>query len=311
MVSATRVSAKATEAPESQGTPEQGVSSQVGDSIPNPPTTSPSILTTLQNQLEVSKREVRIAEIKNRIRQAEAQRLAFEQSAALPIAPSTDAANTSGEHFPSLVLEISRELDSVSAEDVNDIYTGKFEPWNLIRLHSMRYYLCDNGSTSDVLSRNPLIYIASFVNYMYIYSRLFHKEHPDVCLAQNRFLALIVEKAQYYTWEICLQYAMRHHRHVRSGTIHDAAAWLDHPIELTDRYFSHLHILPPPSTRKRQRSDTAGTSASDTAGTSASDAAVCRKFNSQSGCTWRKCKWTHVCSICGDTGHARPACAQA
>ncbi|KAG5961368.1 hypothetical protein E4U56_003928 [Claviceps arundinis] len=286
MASATRVSAKATE---------------VGDSIPNPPTTSPSILTALQNQLELSQREVRIAEIKNRIRQAEAQRLAFEQSAALPIAPSTDAANTSGQRFSSLVLEISRELASVSAEDVNDIYTGKFEPRNLIRLHPPRHHPFDDDDTSNVFS-SPLIYIVSFLNYMYIYRRLFVKEHPDVCLAQNRFLAFITEKAQYYTWETCLQYAMRHHRHVRSGTIHDAAAWLDHPRVQTDWYFSHLHVLPTPSTRKRQRSDTAGTSASD--------AAVCRKFNSQSGCTWRKCKWTHVCSICGDTGHARPACAQ-
>ncbi|KAG6093809.1 hypothetical protein E4U31_006616, partial [Claviceps sp. LM219 group G6] len=99
MASATRVSAKATEAPESQGTPEQGVPSQVGDSIPNPPTTSPSILTTLQNHLESSQREARIAELKSLIAASEARRLAFEaenrQSAALPIAPSTDAANTS------------------------------------------------------------------------------------------------------------------------------------------------------------------------------------------------------------------------
>ncbi|KAG5992480.1 hypothetical protein E4U52_002792 [Claviceps spartinae] len=285
MAPATRVSAKATEAPESQGTPEQGVPSGFH------PQPTDNFAIHFDHPPEPS----RIA-----------RRLAFEaenrQSAALPNAPSTDAANTSGERFPSLVLEISRELASVSAEDVNDIYTGNFEPRNLIRLHPPRHHpFDDDDDTSNVFS-SPLIYIVSFLNYMYIYRRLFVKEHPDVCLAQNRFLAFITEKAQYYTWDICLQYAMRHHRHVRSGTIHDAAAWLDHPRVQTDAYFSQFHRLPAPSTGKRQRSDTAGTSASD--------AAVCRKFNSQSGCTWRKCKWTHVCSICGCTGHARPACPQ-
>ncbi|KAG6053973.1 hypothetical protein E4U17_004209 [Claviceps sp. LM77 group G4] len=306
---ATKVPTKATEAPESQGTPEQGVPSQVGNFIPNPPTTSPSILTTLQNQLDLSERKTRIAELNLQIAQSEARRLASDadtaQSAPMPNASSTDVANTSGhgEHLSPLVLKISRELACVSAQDVNDIYTGKFEPWNLIRLHPMRHYLVfDNDATSNVFSSNPLIYFHSFLNYMYVYARLFGKEHPDVGIAQNRFLAFIMEKAQYYTWETCLEYAMRHHLFVKRRSIHDAAVWLDHPTVQTDGYFSHFHILPAPSTRKRQRSNTAGTSASD--------AAVCRKFNKKSGCTWRNCPRTHACSICGDKGHARPACAQ-
>ncbi|KAG6026295.1 hypothetical protein E4U40_002196 [Claviceps sp. LM458 group G5] len=130
----------------------------------------------------------------------------------MPNASSTDAANTSGEHFP-LVLKISPELASVSAEDVNDIYTGRFEPWDLIRLHPMRdYRVFDNDGTSNVLSSNPLIYFHSFLNYMYVYACLFGKEHPDVGIAQNRFLAFIMQKSQYYTWETCLGYAMKHHR---------------------------------------------------------------------------------------------------
>ncbi|KAG6046658.1 hypothetical protein E4U39_001168 [Claviceps sp. Clav50 group G5] len=39
---------------------------------------------------------------------------------------------------PLLVRTIARELAGVSAEDIDDIRTGKFEPSNLIRLHPMR-----------------------------------------------------------------------------------------------------------------------------------------------------------------------------
>ncbi|KAG6061876.1 hypothetical protein E4U17_006682 [Claviceps sp. LM77 group G4] len=127
--------------------PEQGVSSQVGDFIPNSPTTSPSILTTVQHQLEVSelKKKQRIAqsEARGRVLETEAAQDAAllnlaTQGLPMPNAPSADTANTTSEHSPHSVLKISRELAGVSAEDVNDIYTGKFEPWNLIHLHPVR-----------------------------------------------------------------------------------------------------------------------------------------------------------------------------
>ncbi|KAG6102266.1 hypothetical protein E4U31_003406 [Claviceps sp. LM219 group G6] len=77
MAPATRVSAKATEAPESQTTPGQGVPSQVADSISTVPKPSTNALADLQCQLEM-------AEL-------------TERAAPMPKAPSANAADTTGD----------------------------------------------------------------------------------------------------------------------------------------------------------------------------------------------------------------------
>lgn len=75
---------------------------------------------------------------------------------------------------------------------------------------------------------------------------------------------------------------MTHHQHAKDSSIHNAEAWLDHPRVQTDAYFQQIYALPAPSSKKRQRSETTGT---DTA-----TREVCRKFNSQTGCSYRNCK---------------------
>ncbi|KAG6040354.1 hypothetical protein E4U17_002014 [Claviceps sp. LM77 group G4] len=116
----------------------------------------------------------------------------------------------------------------------------------------------------------------------------------------NRFHEFITSKSQQFFWSKCLAYAMMHHQHVKDSSIHNAEAWLDHPRIQTDGYFQQIYALPAPSNRKRQRSETTG---ADTA-----TREVCRKFNSQTGCSgsYRNCKRAHECSSCGGShaGHA-------
>ncbi|KAG6316324.1 hypothetical protein E4U44_000778 [Claviceps purpurea] len=144
MAPLTRVSSKAPEAPGSQGPPELGALPQQGvplqTTVPNP-----SHLDTLQYDAEVPRLQAIIAE-------SEARRVASDAAAAQSAvllalatqspASTTNAANnasiTPGETLPPLVLKVARELAGVASEDVHDIYTSKFEPWNLIRLHPIR-----------------------------------------------------------------------------------------------------------------------------------------------------------------------------
>ncbi|KAG6249539.1 hypothetical protein E4U49_008213, partial [Claviceps purpurea] len=153
----------------------------------------------------------------------------------------------------------------------------KFEPWSLIRLHptcGARPSYDEPASNVEISSgtltvkkknytpadygKNNHIWVTAFVNYKYVYSRLFGRQHPDVPNAQNRFMAFILDKSATYSWTECLKYAMRHHINVKLDTIHNAAAWLDHPRVKIDSAFTYLtHINRPQiSSEKRQRSDT-------------------------------------------------------
>ncbi|KAG6099246.1 hypothetical protein E4U31_004483 [Claviceps sp. LM219 group G6] len=200
---------------------------------------------------------------------AQAQaRLQLAQGHPAPALPPTDA-DSLGEHFPLNVRMIARELAGVA-----------FEPWNLIRLHPVRGQRpSEDEGTSNVditsgrftvkkknhspseYASDPLIFLNSFANYIFVYHRLFGREHPDVVIAQIRFLSFVIEKAQTYVWTKCLDYAMKRFTSVKASTIHDAEEWLEHPKVWTDSFFTTGHTLPlPSSSQKRQRSNTAATS---------------------------------------------------
>ncbi|KAI1099129.1 hypothetical protein F4804DRAFT_337553 [Jackrogersella minutella] len=103
--------------------------------------------------------------------------------------------DTPGMSFPPLVLTVATELSGVASEDVNDVRTGKMEPWNLIRLHpiikSIQQHIPHtvSFSTDDVPSytveltatsfttkkkthtaaeytSNPLVFFSAFLNYI-------------------------------------------------------------------------------------------------------------------------------------------------
>ncbi|KAG5935000.1 hypothetical protein E4U59_005872 [Claviceps monticola] len=187
-------------------------SPQAGTYVPNPPPAAAPMLTLQQ---------VELVELQTRVAQAEADRaeaearLRLAQGPGAPALPPTDAAGPLGEQFPLLVRNITRELADVSVEDVDDIRTEKFEPWNLIRLHPVRGQRpSDNEGTSSVeissgqftikkrnhlppeYTNDPLVFVHSFLNFIYIYYRLFGSEHPDVVIAQVRFLSFITSKGQ-------------------------------------------------------------------------------------------------------------------
>ncbi|KAG6062175.1 hypothetical protein E4U17_002369 [Claviceps sp. LM77 group G4] len=117
------------------------------------PAPGPTALGTLQHDAEVSRLHAIIAESNaQRIAsdaaaaESEARGVASDAAAAqsaallaLVTASTTNAADNAavppGEILPPLVLKVAREVAGVASEDVNDIFTSKFEPWNLIRLH--------------------------------------------------------------------------------------------------------------------------------------------------------------------------------
>ncbi|CCE27310.1 uncharacterized protein CPUR_00784 [Claviceps purpurea 20.1] len=253
-----------------------------------------NVASATEADLAALNRRLEMAEVLEKIAQSESRRRAFDQEnlptpvlanpgAGVPSnAPSTNSADTSGEHIPPpLVLAVSNELAGVADEDINDIYTGKFKPWNIIRLHPLRSTRATDDEVASnvdltsgtlVLKKkvhtiqeylgNPAIYFSAFANYQYAYMRFFGKEHPDVVVAQNRFLAFIMQKSQVYIWARCIAYAMKHHKSVKARTIHDAAAWTDHSTVQVENFFTNLESLHAQSTQKRQRSDTAGASTS-------------------------------------------------
>ncbi|KAG5919143.1 hypothetical protein E4U61_001159 [Claviceps capensis] len=236
-----------------------------------------------------------------------------------------DAAGSLGEHFSLLVRTIARELAGVSVEDIDDVRTGKFEPWNLIRLHPVRGQRpSDNEGLSSVdissghftvkrkthlpskYTSDPLIFVNSFSNYIYVHHRLFGREHPDVVIAQVRFLSYITEKGQSFVWSECLDYAMKHFD-VKVSTIHDADEWQEHPRAWTESYFTTNHALPVPSSstsQKRQRSNTTGASSSSSPNDATS---ICRQFN-QAVCRFQGCARRHERSTCGSTTHGSRTC---
>ncbi|KAG6110519.1 hypothetical protein E4U13_005319 [Claviceps humidiphila] len=104
-------------------------------------------------------------------------------------------------------------------EDIDDIRTGKFEPWNLIHLYPIRGQRpSDNEGLSSVdissghftvkkkthlpseYASDPLLFVNSYSNYIYS----------------------IAEKGQSYVWSKCLDYAMKRFISVKASTIHDA-----------------------------------------------------------------------------------------
>ncbi|KAG5962158.1 hypothetical protein E4U57_007249 [Claviceps arundinis] len=131
---------KTPEAPEPQGPPQLDALPQQGVPHQGQPAAGPSTAVTLTHEAEVSRLQAIIAE-------SEARRIASDaaaaQSAALLALATANGATTApnaagtppGELLPPLVLQIAREMVSVAKEDVHDISTNKFDPWNLIRLH--------------------------------------------------------------------------------------------------------------------------------------------------------------------------------
>ncbi|KAG6131083.1 hypothetical protein E4U12_003901 [Claviceps purpurea] len=279
MAPTTRITAKSTEGPESCSAPGVGVPPpQDGACAPK---TSPIAPTLTLQQVEAMELQTRATQAETARIQAAAERLQAEtgrQLAQAPALPPADA-DSLGEHFPLNVRMISRELAGVAVEDIDDIRTGKFEPWNLIRLHPVRGQRpSEDEGTSNVdissgqftvkkknhspseYASDPLIFLNSFANDIYVYHRPFGREHPDVVIAQIRFLSFIIEKAQTYVWTKCLDYAMKRFTSVKASTIHDAEEWLEHPKVWTDSFFTTNHSLPlPSSSQKRQRSNTAVT----------------------------------------------------
>ncbi|KAG5919698.1 hypothetical protein E4U61_000630 [Claviceps capensis] len=177
-----------------------------------------------------------------------------------------------------IVRELCNELFGVNREDIDDVRTGKLEPWNLILLspvlgsrpHDGEFTLGIDASgklfikkkvyTAADYTDDPMIFFEAFKNYMRIYARFFNEQHPDVVVAQTRFADFIKEKAKYHRWSACLDYAMSRLAVIKSWKWHEAEDWLSHPTDWIMMYFNHTTLKPAPSAKKRKRANSTGTS---------------------------------------------------
>ncbi|KAG6148333.1 hypothetical protein E4U28_004494 [Claviceps purpurea] len=159
----------------------------------------------------------------------------------------------------SAYLTIRQVVTVVVYEDINDIYTGKFEPWNIIRLHPLRSTRATDdevASNVDLTSGtlvlknkvhtiqeylcNPAIYFSAFANYQYASSVKSTRTWMSPKTGFSRS-------------------SCRSHKPGRSTT--------QPPGPTTPRFKSRIfsqisRAFHAQSTQKRQRSDTAGASTS-------------------------------------------------
>ncbi|KAG6047384.1 hypothetical protein E4U17_007526 [Claviceps sp. LM77 group G4] len=289
MASGTRSSARGSEAPEPRGNNDQHVA---------PLTTgAPTATTPTDDQMAALRRRLEAEADRRALDQANISSPAPKaQGSAGPGTPLTDLAETSGENWTPIVLKVHELLVGVAPDDINDVCTGKFEPWSLIRFHrtrGVRPSYDEPSSTIDVSTSgaltvkkknytaadygpNPVVWASAFINYMFVYEHLFHESPTTTAVrrAMNRFLEFMLDKSEAYQWKFCIAYAMRHHQAVKANSIHSPEAWLHHPRIKLDHDFNHFSALTSQSaqsaSQKRQRSNTAQT---------------CKNFNNPKGCT--------------------------
>ncbi|KAG6053039.1 hypothetical protein E4U17_005086 [Claviceps sp. LM77 group G4] len=211
-----------------------------------------------------------------------------------------------GENLHEIICALTNQLPGVAVEDLDNVRTGKMEPWNLIRLCGP--VITTNGGfethTAADFIDNPLLFLRSFGIYTWIYGSFFMKQHPDVVLAQLRFASFITFKAQIFPWKTCLEYAMNRLGSIMTCSIHDAEAWLRHPEEVIQAYF---HFVAPAATTASTNSKPIISNKRRRANTNNSSE-ICLRFNSRKRCRTRDCRRRHVCSRCEGVGHIRGAC---
>ncbi|CCE29135.1 uncharacterized protein CPUR_02826 [Claviceps purpurea 20.1] len=263
--------------------------------------------TNLQARVEDLRKEVELMELKNRRTRAamEAKRLEMDNLPNLVgLHVSHHPDQLTDENVHEIMNALSDKLPGVAREDMDDVRTGKMEPWNLIRLCSPIITTNESYETHTAadLIDDPLLFPRSFGIYTLIYASFFIKQHPDVVLAQLDFASFIMLQARISPWKICLEYAMNRLGSIMRCSIHDAKAWLRQPVELIYAYFmapaaTMASTNSKPSTHnKRRRANTHNSSE------------VCLRFNSRRRCRTRDCHRRHVCSICEGPGHTRGAC---
>ncbi|KAG6234595.1 hypothetical protein E4U25_005896 [Claviceps purpurea] len=163
---------------------------------------------------------------------------------------STRCSNTprSGEKVrvsPKLFTQSPVILDSgVAVAAVYQVYIGEFKPLNLLRLNPTRgWFVYENESTDGMdhssgtillkkkfftakdYGDTPSRFITAFANYIVVYYRLFGVRRLDAFLAQLRFLSYVLQLSETFTWESCLEYAMRRLTAIRDNDVHDVAEW--------------------------------------------------------------------------------------
>ncbi|KAG6066679.1 hypothetical protein E4U32_005476 [Claviceps aff. humidiphila group G2b] len=233
----------------------------------------------LQAKLDAMEAEAKRAQDKAKRAQDEAKRAQDKAKRAQDEAKrAQDEAKRTEDEAKAIVRELSKELYGVKGEDIDDVRTGKLEPWNLILLYpvfeprpydgvftleidaSNNLFLKRKLPTATDYTDDPMVFFEAFKNYMRIYERFFNEQHPDVVVAQAHFADFIKEKAKYHLWSSCLDYAMRRLRIIKSYKWHDAETWLCHPPNWVATFFDHMTLKPVPSAKKRKRDNSTGNS---------------------------------------------------
>ncbi|KAI1101382.1 hypothetical protein F4804DRAFT_13520 [Jackrogersella minutella] len=195
-------------------------------------------------ELDLRKRRIELKEIELREKLHEENQQAYEK---LVIRNASQAAQGSGDEeiseCPDIVRQTAALYPGVEPRFVMQIFNGKFDPANLLKLRAEARTSSDESTselrpsdtgglkivhiTPKIAQYGKDLYIFSqcFCRFFGIYHALFPM-HVEVATAMIVFLGHIQKLAQLHTLEPVLNYAMGRMR-IAIGLAHNAAEWSD------------------------------------------------------------------------------------
>jgi len=219
---------------------------------------------------------------------------------------------------PPEVLSVMKLYGTIPAKEILSIWKGKFEPLNLMRLSpelqdvEIKPMSNEEGILWDaVLSKikigapsgnmrdfgdTPTKWAICFARYSKICHHLFGDKHPSLLVAMNQFQEEIWTLSTTYSWRSVLHAALSVHQSaIHSGQINTSAWVISSAVK--DGFLRNP--------LKRQVTDVTSVASKK----KQTPSPPCIKYNSADGCSYRGCRYKHVCSTC-DGGHSKLVCRQ-
>lgn len=172
----------------------------------------------------------------------------------------------------------------------------------------------------DARPQRRITSIAAWTSAFLVYTSVFLDFHPSRCQEILKYMHTIRSAATRfgsYGWRTYdLQFRMRQQRNPQnSWAVIDGELWflyvMSPPPSRSGQAVSHFATpgpaqIPPFARAKFNQNAVPRTRALSSI--SAPGASTCFNFNKSSGCAWKPCKFTHVCSKCNMPNHNALAC---